>query len=258
MSADGQVRLARQGAAAYVTLDRPTARNAMTWAMYERLGEICDELAADKDLRCVVFQGNEEAFVAGSDIAQFADFAGGEDGIAYEAKMDAYFARMLAIPCPTIASIGGWAVGGGLNIAACCDIRIASETARFGVPIARTLGNCLSMQTYNRLVQGFGDSRTRRMLLLAEFLDAGEALQAGFLSRVVPPDALEETTRELLKRVLSLAPLTLKVTKAALGRIGAAELDPADDLVSTCYGSADFKRGVQSFTQKTKPEWQGK
>ncbi len=257
MNADGQVRLERKGTVAYVTFDRPAARNAMTWAMYERLGEICDELAADKGLRCAVFRGNAEAFVAGSDIAQFADFKGAEDGIAYEAKMDRYFARMLAIPCPTIAAISGWAVGGGLNIAACCDIRIASTGTRFGVPIARTIGNCLSMQSYHRMVQGFGDSRTRRMLLLAEFIDAEEALAAGFLSRIVAPEALEETTEKLVERILSLAPLTVKVSKAALGRIGAADLDPADDLVSTCYGSADFKRGVESFTNKTKPEWQG-
>lgn len=260
MTDNGRVRLQkREDGVAFVTFDRPEARNAMTLQMYEELGQICDQLAADSDLRVVVFRGaGGKSFVAGSDISLFTAFKTPEDGIAYEHKMDAYFEKLLAIPVPTVAAIEGWAVGGGMSIAACCDLRIADKGARFGVPIARTVGNCLSMQTYNRLLQGFGEARTKRMLLLAEFIDAEEAHNAGFLARLVEIDEMDATVEAVVERLLANAPLTLKVSKAALARISQRDLDPADDLIALCYGSSDFKQGVNAFTTKTKPTWKGR
>lgn len=255
----GRVTLRRDGAIAHVLFDRPAARNAFTWAMYEELDAILAKLSADPDLRAVTLRGaGGKAFVAGSDISQFLDFKGGADGVAYEAKMDRYFERLLAVPAPTIAVIDGWAVGGGLNIAACCDIRIATREARFGTPIARTIGNCVSMQTYARLVSGFGEARAKRMLLLADFIDAEEAMQAGFLSRLVERDELDAALAEVLKKILGNAPLTLRVSKEAMGRIAARDLDPADDLISLIYGSEDFQRGVTAFVNKEKPDWRGR
>jgi enoyl-CoA hydratase/carnithine racemase len=260
MSADdGAVRLSRAGAVATVVFDRPAARNAMTIAMYEELTAICGELAADPALRVAVFRGaGGRAFVAGTDIARFLDFASGEDGIAYEREMERHLSALLAIPCPTVAVIEGYAVGGGLNLAAACDIRIAAAGSRFGTPIARTIGNCLAMENYARLLAAFGEGRTKRMLLLGELLGAEEALAAGFLARLVPPESLDAALEEVVASLLANAPLTLAVSKEAIRRIAAGAVPDGDDLIRRIYGSADFKAGVAAFTGKTKPQWSGR
>lgn len=257
--ANGRVTLRREGPVAQVLFDRPKARNAFTWAMYDELDAICRELTADGEVRVVTFRGaGGKAFVAGSDIAQFADFQDAADGISYERKMDRYFERILAIPVPTIAIIEGWAVGGGLNIASCCDLRIATSDAQFGTPIARTIGNCVSVNTYARLVEGFGEARAKRMLMLAEFIGAEEAGACGYLARVCEREKLDETVAQIVERLLENAPLTLSVTKAAIGRIRSRDLDPADDLVALAYGSEDFRIGVRAFMAKQRPDWTGR
>lgn len=255
----GQVTLRRDGPVAYVTFDRPNARNAMTWSMYEQLDEIAQGLTKDNELRAVMMRGaGGKAFVAGSDISQFLEFDGAEDGIAYEQKMDRYLSNLLAVPVPVLGVFEGWAVGGGLNIAAACDIRIATHETRFGVPIARTLGNCLSMQSYARIVAGFGEGRAKRMLLLGEMIDADEALTAGFLARAVDPEELDATAGDILERLLRNAPVTMAVSKVAIRRVLSGAPGNGEDLVSKAYGSADFKTGVKAFTQKKKPDWQGR
>jgi enoyl-CoA hydratase/carnithine racemase len=258
MSAAGRITLKREGMVATILFDRPVARNAMTPEMYEEFGAACDTVAGDKALRVVLLRGaGGKAFVAGSDIAQFLDFANAEDGIAYERKMDSYLQRLAAIPVPTVAVIEGGAIGGGLNIAAACDLRIATVGSRFGVPIARTLGNCLSMRNYARLVAGFGESLAKRMLFLGELLSAEEAQQAGFLTQVVENTELTAALDDLVERLLANAPLTLSVSKAALTRLQAADLPDGDDLIRICYGSKDFAAGVRAFLDKATPSWQG-
>jgi enoyl-CoA hydratase/carnithine racemase len=255
----GRVRLERDGPIARLLFDRPAAHNAFTWSMWEELDELLAQISAEPDLRVVTLRGvGGKSFVSGSDIAQFREFKNGADGIAYEAKMNRYFERLLAVPVPTVAIIDGWAAGGGLNLAACCDIRVASRRAKFGSPIARTIGNCVSMQTYARVLTGFGEARAKRMMLLAEFIDAEEAHASGFLARVCEPEELNVVAEEVVARLLENAPITLQVSKAAFGRILARDLDPADDLVSMVYGSEDFRRGVEAFVNKTKPEWLGR
>jgi len=257
----GEVRLTRgrEGALAAITIDRPAARNAMTWSMYAELDAIAHELAEDERVRVVVMRGaGGRAFVAGSDIGQFRDFRGAADGLAYEDKMDRQLDNLLAIPVPVIGVFEGYAVGGGLNIAAACDIRIATPGTRFGVPIARTLGNCLSMASYGRVVTGFGEGRARRMLLLGDLLDAQEALEAGFLGGIVSAEDIDAEIERLVDRVLANAPITMAVSKAAIGRVLAGDPGKGEDLISRAYGSEDFGRGVASFTSKTKPDWQGR
>ena len=174
---DGEVRLVREGAVATILFDRPQARNAMTWRMYEGLAAACAELSDDNGVRVAVLRGvGGKAFIAGTDIAQFQEFTTAEQGVAYEAKMEAYLGALEALPMPTLAVVEGWAIGGGLAIAACCDLRIATAGSKFGVPIARTLGNCLSVTNYARLVAALGPARAKRMLLMAENLSAEEAL----------------------------------------------------------------------------------
>jgi enoyl-CoA hydratase len=242
-----------------VVFDRPAARNAMTWRMYEQLGEICGELARDGTVRVVVFRGaGGKAFVAGTDIGQFLEFKSGEDGMGYEQKMEAYLGALEALPVPTLAVIEGFAIGGGLAIAACCDLRIATPGTRFGVPIARTLGNCLSVANTARLVAALGVSRAKRVLMLAEMIGAEEALAGGFLVEIVAPDDLDRRVAELCDRLVHNAPVTMRVSKEAIRRLLHAGLPGDDDLVRACYGSEDFRRGVRAFVDKREPQWTGK
>ncbi|MET0427086.1 MAG: enoyl-CoA hydratase/isomerase family protein [Microvirga sp.] len=254
----GHVRLARDGAAAHVTFDRPAARNAMTWAMYEELAAICESIGADPAIRVATFRGAGETFVAGTDIAQFAGFRSGEDGVAYERRMEEILGRIDGLPCPTLAIVDGWCVGGGLAIAACCDLRVASDAASFGVPIARTLGNCLSIGNYARLVSELGIGRVKRMILGGTLITAGEAREAGFLSEVVAREDLDATAAEWVRRLARNAPVTQRVTKEAIRRVIASGALSGEDLVRECYGSEDFRRGVRAFLDKERPEWIGR
>ncbi|HEY8048870.1 MAG TPA: enoyl-CoA hydratase/isomerase family protein [Ramlibacter sp.] len=254
---DGVTRLEIDGAVASVTFDRPAARNAMTWAMYGQLASICDELRGRTDVRCVVFRGaGGDAFVAGTDIEQFREFKSGDDGVAYEKQIDAGVAKIEALPQPTLAVVEGWCVGGGLAIANACDIRIATRSAKFGVPIARTLGNCLSMANIARLVAAWGKPRVQRMLLAAEIIESAEAHACGWLAEIVESD-IAAAAAERARKLAALAPVTQAVSKEALRRLTMHELPDAEDLVRRAYGSDDFREGVAAFTGKRAPRWRG-
>jgi enoyl-CoA hydratase/carnithine racemase len=256
---EGTTRLAIDGATATVVFDRPAARNAMTWAMYEQLGAICDRLAAEPGVRVVCLRGaGGEAFVAGTDIDQFKQFEDGAAGVAYEQRIDECMVRLETLPMPTVAVIEGWAVGGGLVIASACDIRIATPASRLGVPIARTLGNCLSMGNLARLVAAFGRARVQRMLIGAEILTAQEALACGFLAQLVPPDRIHTAASSLCQHLASLAPVTQAVTKQALRRLMLQGLPDDRDLIERTYGSEDFREGVHAFSEKRSPVWRGR
>lgn len=256
---EGQVHLTIQDGVAAIVFDRPQARNAMTWTMYQQLGDICTRISADASIRVATFRGaGGEAFVAGTDIEQFRSFSSGEDGIAYELTVEERIAQIESLPMPTIAIVEGWAIGGGLAIAAACDFCIATPSARFGVPIARTLGNCLSIANTARVVAAFGVARAKRMLLLAEALPADELHAAGFITEVAVAEALDATATAMCKKLVAHAPLTMRVSKEAIRRLTQAGLPNGDDLVRTCYGSADFKIGVNAFVDKQRPQWSGK
>jgi enoyl-CoA hydratase/carnithine racemase len=254
----GAVRLDVAGGVAAMVFDRPAARNAMTWPMYEALVVHCERLAADRSVRVVTLRGaGGQAFVAGTDIAQFASFTSGDDGVAYERRIDFCIDAVASLPMPTIALVDGYAVGGGLALAAACDFRIATPSARFGVPIARTLGNCLSMANLAGLVAAFGVQRVRRMLLLAELLDAGEAQACGFVHAVCEADALEAEAGRLASALAALAPVTQRVSKQALRRLAKVGLPDVEDLIRESYGSADFREGVAAFGERREPRWRG-
>ena len=250
----------REGAIVTLTFNRPEARNAMTWDMYRRLGEVCDEVDRDDAVRVLVLRGaGGKAFVAGTDIAQFLAFAGGDDGLRYERDADEFLGRIARVTKPVIAQIEGFAVGGGFGIAAGCDLRIATPDARFGAPIARTLGNCLSMRAYARYLELIGPSRLKELIFTARLMTADEALAAGFVHEIVAGERIAARVREIAEQVAANAPITLMVTKEAIRRIHEARALPnGDDLVAKTYGSADFREGVRAFVEKRPPRWTGK
>lgn len=259
MSSDtGEVTLHTEAGVASVVFNRPQARNAMTWAMYEQLAAINRQLSTDRSVRVAVFRGaGGQAFVAGTDIEQFTAFKTGEDGVDYERQVEACIELLCGLPMPTVAVVEGWCVGGGLAIATACDFRVATPGAKFGVPIAKTLGNCLSIQNVARLRAAFGHQRVRRMLMLAEFIDAQEALHCGYLHAVEGPETIDAATTALVQRLSALAPVTQRVSKAALDRLSTHDLAESDDLIRAAYGSADFHEGVAAFVAKRTPVWSG-
>ena len=254
------VLVSRDGPVVTLTFNRPEARNAMTWDMYERLNQTCEEVDADDSIRVFVLKGaGGKAFVAGTDISQFTSFKGSEDGLRYERDGDKRTGRIARVKKPVIAMIQGYAVGGGFGIAAGADVRIATPDAKFGAPIARTLGNCLSMSAYARYMDLLGASRLKELIFTARLLCADEALAAGFVHEIVPAEAIEARTLELAQTIAAHAPITLWVTKEAVRRLQESRsLPDGDDLVAKTYGSADFQEGVRAFIEKRPPRWTGK
>ena len=254
-----QVNVELRGKIAYVTFDHVAALNAMTVAMYESLQSICQDIAKNPNIRVAIFRGaGGKSFVSGSDIAQFTSFKDGEDGVRYEAAIHEYLNPLATLPVPTIAVIDGMAVGGGLAIATCCDFRISSPDAKFGVPIARTLGNCLYPGNIAWLVAHLGMNIVRRMLLLAEMIPASELKAQGYLLAIHNADQLGKEADALAERLSKLAPITQKASKLIMARIIANQLPDCEDLIRETYGSADFKNGVTSFLKGEPPVWTGK
>lgn len=252
-----QLLFERQGSTAFITFNRPEARNAMTWKMYEALFARCEEVDADDGVRALVLRGaGEKAFVAGTDIRQFREFESGEDGIEYEKRMERVIGRLETVRKPVVAVIDGYAIGGGLSIAAVSDLRLCTPEARFGMPIARTLGNCLSIENYARLVALIGPARTKALIFTARMFSAGEALSAGLATEIVPRGEIDGRVSELCAALASHAPITMRVTKEAVRRLTLAGMPDANDLVRETYGSRDFHEGVAAFTEKRPPDWQ--
>jgi len=255
-----EVLTTREGPVVTLTFNRPEARNAMTWNMYERLYQACEEVDADDSVRVLVLRGaGGKAFAAGTDISQFKVFERAEDGIAYERDLDRRMARLEAVGKPVIAQVEGVAAGAGLLIATACDLRVATSDARFGAPIAQTLGNCLSMAAYASLLDVFGSSRLKELIFTARLLTAEEAHAAGYLHEIVASDRIEARVSSLAHQIAEHAPITLRVTKESIRRLGARRALPDDeDLIAATYTSADFREGVRAFLEKRKPRWTGK
>lgn len=248
-------------AVGWVTFNRPQARNALTFGMYRRLAEICRDAPEADGLKAVVVSGaGEKAFAAGTDIAQFRNFSSAQDALDYEAQMDEVLGAVERCSVPTIAAIHGACTGGGAGIAAACDLRIASADFRFGFPIARTLGNCLSIENLSRLSALIGAGRTREIIFTARLVGAEEAHSAGLISEILDDrDAVMARAKELAALMSGFAPLTLQATKEGLRRLRAKQADLDDhDLVTLCYTSEDFREGLEAFLAKRKPDWKGR
>jgi len=258
MTSPGAVRYRKEGPVGHILVDRPQARNAMTPEMYAQLDAACATIATDAELRCVVLRGaGGQSFVSGSDIGQFLTFEGADDGVDYEKRMEAHLEAVAGIAVPVVAVIEGLAVGGGLNMAACCDIRIATTGSRFGTPIAKGLGNCLGAANYARLLNAVGEGRARRMLLLGELLEVEDMLPTGFLTRVVDAGALDESIAEVTSQLVANSPLSMRASKVALARVLGPQVAEIEDVIRLVYGSADFRDAVRAFVDKRKPVFRG-
>jgi enoyl-CoA hydratase len=250
---------------AFLTVNRPEARNAMTSDMYQALVEACERVDADAAIRVFVLRGaGGQAFMSGTDIAQFTRFSTREDALAYERELDAVVDRLERVTKPTIAQVQGVATGGGCAIALACDLRVCTPDARFGVPVARTLGNCLSAANYARLLDLLGPARTKDLMFTGRLIEAAEAERLGLVNRVIhtsDANAIDAAVRELATTIARNAPLTLRATKEMVRRLQAARRIPqsdADDLIAMCYLSDDFKEGVAAFLAKRPPTFKGR
>jgi enoyl-CoA hydratase len=247
----------RDGPVLTVAFSRPGSANALTWATYGALADACKVADADDTVRCLVLRGDGSSpFAAGTDIAAFAAFASADDGAAYEDAIERIVSQLAGVRVPTIAMIRGHAVGAGLMLAAACDIRIAAAGTRFGIPIARTVGNCLSQAGYDLLADRLGSARLLRMLLTAELCDTDELRAAGFLAEIVPDERFESRMAELCTLISGLAPLTIQAAKladSARRKQAGADID----FVRMCYGSRDFADGVRAFLSHRPATWRG-
>ena len=207
---------------------------------------------------CSSYEDSGGSFSSGTDISQFADVRTGADGVAYEQRIEAVVSRLEQVRVPTIAAVEGVAVGGGCAIAAACDFRLCADTAAFGVPVARTLGNCLSIENCARLADLVGPGRVADLLMTGRLVKAEEALAWGLASRVVPAADLTAAASELAGELATRASSTLTATKIMLRRLRQHRRPApgsADDLLAACYASAEFREGVAAFAEKRPPRF---
>jgi len=245
---------------AVLTFNRPQARNAMTWAMYDALLRACEEVDTNPQVRVFILKGaGGKAFVSGTDISQFQSFREPKDAIDYERKISAVLGRLERVIKPTITQVEGFATGAGCGIVATCDLSIATTDSAIGIPIARTLGNVASSGTFARIVNLIGPARAKEMIFTGRLFPAPEAHAMGLISRVVPRESIESEVMELARQIAANAPLTIRATKEMTRRImEARNSEQRDaDLIEMCYMSADFKEGVDAFLNKRKPQWTG-
>jgi enoyl-CoA hydratase/carnithine racemase len=252
------------GPIASLTFNRPEARNALTWEMYDALVAACERVDGDRNIRVFILKGAGGAFAAGTAIAQFSGTFTREKALAYERRLDAVIDRLERVPIATIAQVEGVAAGGGCAIALACDMRVCSPDARFGIPIARTLGNTLSATNIARLIDLIGPAAVKDVLFTGRLVNASEAQSLGLVTRMADRDApggVDGVVRELAETIASNAPLTIRAIKESVRRILASRrIDHAatDDLIAECYTSEDFKNAVAAFLAKHPPTFTGR
>lgn len=256
-----RITLAREGHVATVTLNRPDKLNALTRDMWADLGELFEQLARETDLRCVVLRGaGGKAFSPGNDISEFADVRSNvEQGRVYGAIMAATLKAVKTCPVPVVALIEGICVGGGLEIACCCDIRICGASSRFGVPVNR-LGLVMSHAELSGLLDVVGRANAARILYEGEVFGPERALAMGLVSAVVADGDVEKEAYAAAERIAAGAPLVNRWHKQFMARLAdPAPLSPAEiDEGYHCFGTEDFATGYQAFLDKKKPDFKGR
>ena len=250
-------RIGPDNSIATVTFNRPEARNALTWGMYAALEEACETVDHDDTIKVLILQGaGDKAFVSGTDISQFTSFTQDRHAIEYEQKLERLISRLELVKKPVIAAIQGFAVGAGAALALVSDLRYCTPDSRIGFPIARTLGNCLTVAIHARIVDAIGPARTKELMFRAKLVEAQQALQLGLVNEIFESAQLSQQVQRIAQEISRNAPITLQVTKEAVRRlqqhrraIGADIL--GEDLVVRAYMSEDFREGVDAFLSKT-------
>ena len=254
----------RRGAVEWIIFNRPQARNAITHAMEAELTEIFRGFNADTSVRAVVLTGafgSKPAFMAGADMGDLQAAATPEASMHMEETSEAMLMALEAVRAPVIAAMAGACVGQGALIASACDVRLVSASLKFGFPIARTVGNCLSLQNYARLASMVGLARAKDLVFDPTLLDGGQAVAAGYAKECLLTDeALLERAQQLAESLAGLAPLTLWATKESLRRLrdGALPVDASDDLLQACYLSQDYSEATAAFLAKRSPVFTGR
>ena len=246
----------------HIVFNNPEKRNAVSMDMWQRVAELLDDYEKDPAVRLLVLSGTGgKAFVSGADISKFASERATEVAVAeYGRVTGEVYTRLQEFPKPTIAKINGYCVGGGVAVAACCDIRICEEGSKFAVPAAK-LGLGYQAKYVKRMSDLVGPSFTKEIFFTARLFDAVEAKEMGLVNRVVPADELDAYVADYAERITANAPLTILALKAAVGELGkdAEERDMArcDAMVDACFKSRDYKEGRNAFLEKRKPEFTG-
>ena len=248
---------ARTGAVGRITFNRPHVRNALTFAMYDRLVAICAEAAADPTMRALILTGDgEKAFAAGTDPSEYNATPSPLDAQAYVDRLDAAFEALERCPVPTIAAIAGTCTGDGAILAACCDLRLGTASTRFGLPVARTLGHCLSRRNIDRLADLLGAARVKDLVFTGRLIEAAEAERIGVLNEIVADRAaLDARADDVAAMLAEHAPQTLQAVKAALlDRRDGGDTTSDDDAIGS-YLTETFREGRAAFVEKRKPRW---
>jgi len=247
----------------WMIVNRPHRRNALNFAAWQGILAAVNELNANPDVRVIIMRGvNSEAFISGADISEFPSHrANAEQARIYRSAPGNATNAMVTSPKPIVAMIAGICIGGGLQVALSCDIRIAARGTRFGIPAAR-LGLAYPLDGVLSLSQIAGPANARDILMSARIFEAEEALHMGLIHRLVEPAELESNVRDYATRMAANAPLTMAAAKATIreGLKDAAERDlkKISAMVSQCFDSEDYKEGVHAFLEKRTPRFKGR
>ena len=252
----------QEGPIGWLVINNPERHNAVSYEMWQAIPEVLKGFAADPGIRVIVVTGaGEEAFASGADISQFGEQRSTPEAVAdYNAKTARAHAALINVNKPTIAMIRGFCIGGGLALALCCDIRIAAEGSRFGVPAAR-LGLGYRFEGVKRLVDLVGPAYAREIFFTARRFDTGEALRMGLINRMVPSVELENVVKETAETIAANAPLTISAAKLCIEESlkdpEARDLAACHAEVEACFKSEDYVEGRRAFAEKRRPKFRG-
>ncbi|MGW4336411.1 enoyl-CoA hydratase-related protein [Rhodococcus koreensis] len=254
----GCIRLHRDASVTTIVFSRPHAHNALTEAMYAELDAALQAAETDSALEALVLRGEgTAAFTSGTDARYIAGMRSGPLGLRYEQGITRLVTRLQQLRVPVVAVVTGHCYGAGLLLAAASDIRIATPPSHFGVPVAKTMGNCLSASSVSLLRDRLGSSIVSDMLIRSRAYTADQLVQSGFINVLSSAETLDRDLEDILDGIRSAAPLTLWATKETLNRLQHDPHADCDDIVETVYGSDDFSIGTAAFLDRTAPTWTG-